>query len=164
MDGSDQRSSRRLQAVGTVVMRVDEHPLECAPLDVSMGGARVQVLQVDPARLPYPGARVHIDFIRPRGRPAFSVEAVVVRCASGGVDVSLRFELNRVGREHLRAFLRDEARQLGIPVSELGALDASITDATRDEIRSSSGALPWLLIVALVVVVAGVLAVVFGAD
>ena len=159
MDRSDQRSSRRLQAVGTVLMRVDGHPVECAPLDVSMGGAAVRVLDTDPARLPYPGARVHVDFIRPRGRPAFSVEAIVVRCSSGGVEVSLRFELDRVATDHLRAFLRDEARHLGIPVGEL--VDQHAPPPLRAEVDrgQARSALPWLLIAAVAVVVAGVVAV-----
>jgi hypothetical protein len=166
MDRSNQRSSRRLQAVGTVLVRVDGHTVECAPLDVSMGGARVQVLSSDPAHLPYPGARVHVDFIRPRGRPAFSVEAIAVRCAAGGVDVSLRFELDRGGQEQLRAFLRDEALQLGIPVAEVGGLDAPPPLAPSIDAATGGGlgALPWLVLAAVAVVALGVVAVLLRAG
>lgn len=156
MDPSDQRSSRRLQAVGSVVLRIDGHGLEAVPLDVSMGGARLQVGPGPQPCTPWPGARVHLDFTRPRGRPAFSVEAVVVRCGGGGSDVSLRFELDSAGEDRLRSFLASEARHLGIRVRDVQARPAGPAHPPPPE-EPGRSLPPWLLPAALL---AGALAVI----
>jgi hypothetical protein len=118
--GLNRRSSLRITAVGTVILTVGGETFEGVPLDVGGGGARVRIRQGREQRMPWPGARLRLDFIRRLGRPAFTVDCVVVRISGDGRDVCLKFELNEFGAVRLRRFLENEAAELGIPLSDLG--------------------------------------------
>ncbi len=118
--GLDRRSSKRISAVGTTILTMDNITFEGVPLDVSAGGARIRLSYGNAQRLPWPGARLRLDFIRRLGRPAFSVDSVVVRTSRDGQDLSLRFELDDFGAARLARFLDHEAAELGIPVADLG--------------------------------------------
>ncbi|MCP4867110.1 MAG: PilZ domain-containing protein [Proteobacteria bacterium] len=118
--GLNRRSSLRIQAVGHVLLTLDGQTFDGVPIDVSAGGARVRLQFGDAQRLPWPGARLRLDFIRKLGRPAFTVDCLVVRVSPDGRDYSLKFELDDLTGARLAKFLELEANELGIPVSELG--------------------------------------------
>ncbi len=161
MSEDEQRSSRRLQAVGSVFLRLDGREIECVPLDVSIGGARVAVVG-DRKRVPWVGAAVHVDFMRRRGLPAFSLEAMVVRSQEDGSDVGLRFEARGAAEDALHAFLTDEAERLGIPVTSVG-LPAPAPPWTEPEARPVRGPAPeepitWALLAGTVLLIGLLLA------
>ncbi len=118
--GLNRRSSLRITAVGTVILTVGGETFEGVPMDVGGGGVRVRISQGPADRLPWPGARLRLDFIRRLGRPAFTVDCIVVRVCGDGRDLSLKFELNELAAARLRRFLESEAADLGIPVGDLG--------------------------------------------
>jgi hypothetical protein len=151
--------------VGSAVLRYEGRELDCVPEDVSLGGARLRRAgPVDPARLPFRGCRVQIDFIRPRGRHAFSVQGVLARVDGADAEaLSVKFELDEVAAEQLRRFLTTEAVHLGIPVSELGQARVSMTHkAVRIEVtdrgapKRRADVVAWVAV--LVVLLAGVAA------
>jgi len=123
--GLDRRSTLRINAIGTVILTLDGETFEGVPLDVSGGGARVRLNPGPARRLPWPGARLKLDFIRRLGRPAFSVDCVVVRVPDDGRDFSLKFEVSGLASARLRKFLELEAAELGIPAWNLGEVPVS---------------------------------------
>lgn len=148
--GLNRRSSLRIQAVGHVLLTMDGQTFDAVPLDVSAGGAHVRLQFGDGQRLPWPGARLRLDFIRKLGRPAFTVDCLVVRVSADGRDCSLKFELNELAAARLAKFLHVEARELGIPVGELGDVavmaPAAANTAPRELAASAANPTPYALL------------------